>query len=262
MKNKIQLKVNNDWWKNAFGDLYLITDARSVNNQALTKKEVDFIIKALGLKKKDLLLDLCCGHGRHSLELAKRGYRVKGLDYSKVLIEKGKTAAKKQKLTIEFRQGDARNLPYKDEFFDGVIMMGNSFGYTVEPADDRKILQEVYRVLKPAGKFLLDITNGEYVLKHLSPVAWHKATDDLYVLRKKEYSQEFKGIVAKEIVLSTQKGLLNELDYFERIYSQTEISRLLEENGLRVLAIHYNLTSKKENLGFMTSRLMVVSQKI
>jgi len=262
MKNKIQLKINNDWWKNAFGSLYLITDARSINNQALTKKEVDFIIRVLKVKKKHLILDLCCGHGRHSLELAKRGYKVKGLDYSKFLLERAKTAAKKQKLTIEFRQGDARNLPYENESFDQIIMMGNSFGYNLNPEDDKKILQEAYRVLKFKGKFLLDIPNGEYVLNHLNPITWHKATDDLYVLRKKEYSQELKGIVAKEIVLSAEKGLVNELNYFERIYSRADISQLLRENRFKVLEIHHNLISKKENLGFMTNRLMIVSQKV
>jgi len=262
MKNKNHLKINNDWWKHAFGNLYLITDARSVNDQVLTKKEVDFIIRVLKVKKKHLILDLCCGHGRHSLELAKRGYRVKGLDYSQFLLEKAKTAAKKQKLTIEFRQGDARNLPYKNKSFERIIMMGNSFGYSLNSEDDKKILQEVYRVLKDKGKFLLDITSGEYVLNHLNPVTWHKATNDLYVLREKEHSQELKGIVAKEIVLSAKKGLVNELNYFERLYTQAEISQLLEENRFKVLEIHHNLTSKKENLGFMTSRLMIVSQKV
>ena len=90
--------VKPDWWKNIFNSIYLKTDADVVNDNDITKNEIDLFIKILSLSKQDRILDLCCGHGRHSIELAGRGYmNVEGLDRSHYLIQK----ARKTKLSIQ-----------------------------------------------------------------------------------------------------------------------------------------------------------------
>lgn len=254
-------QVNNDWWKDSHDELYLITNARSVNDDVITKSEVTFIVHNLKPNKKQTILDLCCGHGRHSLELARRKYKVTGLDYSEVLLKRARERAKAENLDINFYQGDARNIKLEKNSFDYVINMGNSFAYTLKKDDDSKFLKQVYKVLKSGGKFLLDIANGEYMINHMKPITWHKATKDLYVLRKKEYSKKLRGIVAKEIVLSVANGLVNELDYFERMYTSDQITSLLKKNGFKVLHVHTSLTPKKEDLGFMTNRLMIIAKK-
>jgi D-alanine-D-alanine ligase len=263
-KNRERYKIDPDWWKKAYGDLYLITNARSVCDENLTKHEVDLIIKFLKPKKNDKILDVCCGHGRHSLELTRRGFvNVTGLDYSQTLLEKAKERAKKEKLQVNFDRGDARNLPYKDNSFDIVINMGNSFAYWLDEEDDKRFLQEVFRVLKPKGKFLMDITDGEYMRKILKipSYVWHQATDDLFVLRKKEYSPELKGVVSQEIVLSKEKGLVNDFHYFIRIYTSNEISKLLKNVGFEVTRICKFSPNKKANLGFMSNRMWIISKK-
>ena len=69
------IRVEHDWWKTLFDEVYLVTDAPFVCNPALTKREVDVIENALGLQPAARILDVCGGQGRHALELARRGYQ-------------------------------------------------------------------------------------------------------------------------------------------------------------------------------------------
>ena len=71
----MSIEVNPDWWKTLFDDVYLRTDARSVCDADLTRREVDVFCELVPIRKEDRILDLCGGHGRHSLELCRRGYR-------------------------------------------------------------------------------------------------------------------------------------------------------------------------------------------
>jgi D-alanine-D-alanine ligase len=89
-----------------------------------------------------VILDLACGQGRHTLELARRGFRnVNGLDRSHFLIRKAKNICAAEGLTANFKEGDARKLPYQADTFDLVMILGNSFGYFESTEDDIKILK-------------------------------------------------------------------------------------------------------------------------
>jgi D-alanine-D-alanine ligase len=102
-----------DWGKRIFNSVYLKTAGDIVDDQNITKQEVDYFTTILHLSPGDRILDLCCGQGRHSLELARRGFtRVKGLDRSHYLIQKAKAQARREGLNVQFKEGDARKLPY------------------------------------------------------------------------------------------------------------------------------------------------------
>ena len=154
------VKVDSDWWKTLFDETYLITDARSVCDEKLTCREVDFVEYILGPKKTWPILDLCGGQGRHSLELSRRGLQdVTVLDYSEALINLGRESARKEGLDIQFVQGDARDTGLPGQRFRIVILMASSFGYFVDEGEDRKILEEIFRLLMPKGLLLLDLPN-------------------------------------------------------------------------------------------------------
>ena len=87
--------IQPDWWRNIFNSLYLKTDADVVDDLAITRKEMDLFSGILNLTADDTILDLCCGQGRHVLELTRRGFKVEGLDRSRYLIQKAKSSAKK-----------------------------------------------------------------------------------------------------------------------------------------------------------------------
>lgn len=78
-----------------------------------------------------------------------------GLDRSHYLIQKAKTQAKKEGLSLRFREGDARRLHYPPDTFDTVMLLGNSFGYFETVQDDLRVLKEIFRVMKRRTNFLL-----------------------------------------------------------------------------------------------------------
>ncbi len=97
--------VPSDWWRYIFNSTYLKTDADVVEDPNITKNEVDLFLKILKLTPEGKILDLCCGQGRHSLELARRGFQnIEGLDRSHYLIQKAKAQARIEGLSIRFRE--------------------------------------------------------------------------------------------------------------------------------------------------------------
>ena len=96
----MSIVVDSDWWKTMFDEIYLLTDARSVCDKELTRREVDVICEFLPIHPEHMILDLCGGHGRHSFELYERGFtECTLLDYSQFLIDSAKAHLKKSKTT-------------------------------------------------------------------------------------------------------------------------------------------------------------------
>ena len=153
-------KINPDWWKTLFDEVYIITDARTVCDEELTCREVDFLEPALKLEKSSPILDLCGGHGRHSLELSRRGFKdVTVLDYSNFLIDLGRERAQREGLKTKFIQRDARDTGLPDQRYQFIIIMANSFGYFIDEKEDKKIIHEAFRLLMSGGSLLLDLPN-------------------------------------------------------------------------------------------------------
>ena len=132
-------EVTPDWWQTIFDEVYLLTDARSVQDPEVTRREVDQLVAHLGLKTQEAILDLCGGHGRHALELARRGFApITVLDYAAPLLAHGRDQSRRENLKIAFVQGDARRLPLADGIFHTILILANSFGYGETPEEDRK----------------------------------------------------------------------------------------------------------------------------
>ena len=212
--------VSRDWWKKIFDAYYLKTDGDVVNDERITFSEVTMFEERLGLSKHDTILDLCCGQGRHSLELARRGYKhVFGLDQSHYLVQRAKTSAKKEGLHPSFQKGDARKIPFPVDHFDAVMIPGNSFGYFETLNDDLKVLKEVSRVLKPSSKLLLDITDGEHLKKCYQPRSWEWIDKQFFVVRERSLSADGR-LLSREIITDVTRGVLDDRFYAERLYSK------------------------------------------
>lgn len=254
--------VDINWWKEFFDEIYLVTDARSVCNQELTRQEVDFLEEFLKLKKPERILDLCGGHGRHCLELAKRGYKdLTVLDYSKFLVELGKKITSEQNLGIIFYQGDARFTKLKDKDYDAVIVMGNSFGYSPVEEDNLRILYEINRLLKNGGRVLLDFTDADFLMENFHPLSVHQANEDIVVCRMRELDGNL--VRAREMVLSKKKGLLKDGTYCEKLYTQDNISCILTKTGFTDITVRRNFSThnKDGDYGLMNSRMIVTAFK-
>jgi len=248
------------WWQTLFDDMYLITDARSVCNEELTRREVDFLEDHLQIGNSDRILDLCGGHGRHSLELARRGYgSLTVLDYSAYLVRLGRAKAAEQGLPVRFVQADARKSGLTGEQFDFVLVMANSFGYFPEDEDNLEILCEAHRLCRPEGRLLLDLLDPAYVVDHFRPSSVHQATEDITVHRERELSE--KLIRVREKVVSKERGLLREGTYCERLFKQGELENLLRQAGFDSVGFLNDFASHTNpgDYGFMTQRVVVTA---
>ncbi|AEA33888.1 methyltransferase domain-containing protein [Hippea maritima] len=255
--------VKPDWWKDLFNPLYLISDGDVVEDSEITKSEVDLVVKALGIKPEDKVLDLCCGQGRHSIELASRGFlNVEGLDRSRYLIQKARKESEKRALGIKFREGDARKLPYKTDTFDAVLILGNSFGYFESEDEDLKVLKEVLRVLKPWGKVLLDVVGGEYLKSNLQNRSWEWVDNRFFVCRERSLSTDGKRIITREIIAHKEKGIMADQFYSVRLYSKEKLQELLKKSGFDDVEFHSTLSvssKRNQDLGMMGHRIIVTA---
>jgi D-alanine-D-alanine ligase len=251
-----------EWWRTLFDDVYLETDARSVLSGELTRREVDGLIEALQVGVRAAILDLCGGHGRHALELARRGYAgVLVLDFSLPLLSLGLEQASDLGLPVSFVRGDARTLPLAGERFDVVLCLANSFGYGATRQEDLEILRESCRVLRPGGRLFLEISDPEFVRRHLPPQSWHETPQGLVVCRQRWVTREH--LVCRELVLSRARGLVRDHAYRLRLYGLEELSACLTAAGFTCVRVASppELDAGPPERGSLSRRLVLTAWK-
>jgi D-alanine-D-alanine ligase len=256
------IKVNPDWWKSLFDEIYLLTDARSVCNEEVTQREVEAVCSLLPLSREHTILDLCGGQGRHSLELARRGYsHCRVLDYSQVLIDVGRAKAQAEGLEVQFVQANAVATGLAKEHYDSVLILGNSLGYLPDTSDDLRIMQEVLRLLKPGGQLLVDVTDGTTVRERFNANAWHEIDEQVVVCRQRALTGE--TVHAREMVLCKDKGLVRDQTYAIRLFTSDDLKTLVLQAGFINCRIRtgYSSQDKEGDYGFMNHRLLLAAQK-
>ncbi len=136
-------------------------------HRAETKREVSSLLRMLRLRSGARIFDVPCGFGRHSVELARRGFQVIGMDISPGLLALARETAAAKGVTVEFCLGDMRRLEYRQRF-DLVLNLFTSFGYFGD-ADDLEVLRKFRRALRPRGRLVLHLRNREWVLGNFQP---------------------------------------------------------------------------------------------
>ena len=255
-----------DWWQRIFNSMYLKTDADVVDDGEITHFEVDMFSDILNLNEDASVLDLACGQGRHVLELARRGFKnLYGMDRSHYLIRKAKQTCATEKLSINFREGDARKLPYTNDTFDVVMILGNSFGYFESIEDDEKILKEIFRVLKPYGHFLIDVADGNYLKKHFNPRSWEWIDKNHFVCRERSLAKDGERLISREVINNINKGVLVDQFYAERLYTKEKLQEILNKAGFSKIRFHDNYktgSKRNQDLGLMERRIITTSEVI
>ena len=233
--------ISRPWYERAFAADYLERYAH--RSDELARIELPFLLDALKLPARPLLLDLCCGAGRHSRALAarlKRG-RVVALDLSPDLLHHA-LRQKRAKLSapIAYLRGDKRQIPLATGAFDGVVNLFTSFGYFTSDREHLRVLREIARVLTPGGRFVMDFMNSTHTREHL--VARNERIyKGVMVIEQRRYDARSRRII--KTVSSGDETLTESI----RAYTPAELSRLLHQAGLNVLSRHGNLCGDSFN---------------
>ena len=250
-----------EWWRKLFNALYVKTDGDVVENNENTRRDVDFILASAPVQPHSQILDLCCGQGRHCIELARRGFKnVTGVDRSRYLIRLAKKRAQAEGLQVVFKEGDARNPRLPESSFDCVAIMGNSFGYFSNKQDDEKVLATVGKLLRPSGQITLDITDGAYMADNFDRRSWEWIDEHHFVCRERSLSADRDRLISREVIVHDEMGVIADQFYAERLYTKEGIAKLLDKCGFRNVRHHGSaeaLSDRDQDLGMMARRLLL-----
>jgi SAM-dependent methyltransferase len=244
------------WYREWFGEEYL--GLYSHRDEQEADVHVDFVERQLAEPRPRAVLDLACGAGRHTAALRRRGYRTLGVDLSLTMLAHARGLPR--------AAGDMRCLPFRAGSFDWVLNFFTSFGYFEKERENFLVLEEIVRVLAPRGRFLIDIMNTAYTLRHLQP---HEvqyldcrppAGDDCQAVEIERWYDAATKRINKRIRVRAQGGGVPRA-FLEsvRAYQPDEVTIGLHWAGLEVTGLYGNFQG--EAYGSDSERLILVGRK-
>ena len=225
------IDVDPRWYEGFFEGEYLDLLAPEISSER-TLGEVDFLAAKLALEPGARVLDLACGHGRHTLELARRGFRVTGVDLSPRSLELARGSAAAEGLEIDFVRGDMRELHFDGEF-DAAINVFTAIGYFDSDDEDRAVFERVASALRPGGAFLVDTINALGLAGRYQERLWEEVGDGVVMLSEHDWDLR-AGRNRAVWTFVRPDGTRTELRHVVRIYAPWEVVRLLGDAGLEV----------------------------
>ena len=224
---------------------------------ALTLMEVDFLEKALAPPPGASLLDIPCGSGRHSVELARRGYRMTGIDLSADFLRDARARAAEANVQVDLRHGDMRDPSLASYAFDGAFCFGNSFPYLDRPSV-AALLSALNRAIRPGGRLVIDTgCAAESILPALLPQRWHRF-DDIIVMSKATY---VAGASRLDIDYTfIQGGKMETRPSSSYVFTAAELTRMLADAGFEVVSLAGGFAGERYELG--SPRLVLTAQRV
>jgi len=229
-----------------------------------TAGECDFIEQEIGRDTSRRIIDIGCGTGRHSIELASRGYHLTGVDLSESQLARAREKAEAAGVTIDFQQQDARNLPFQAEFDLAIMLCEGGFPLMETDEMNFEILKNATQALKADGKLIFTTLNGLFPLYHSveqfcaeaggnGNATYRSNTFDLMTFRDHNLT-----------VIEDDSGNQMELKCNERYYVPSEITWLLKTLGYKtidILGAKLGAYSRNDKLTTEDFEMLVVASK-
>jgi SAM-dependent methyltransferase len=177
---------------------------------------------------KGVILDLCCGPGRYSVLLAKKGFSVTGVDLSPYLLEKAAEHAAAAGAAVEWVRSDMRDF-VRENTFDLVLSLFTSIGYFEEKEDDLRVMGNMFRSLKPGGTCLVDINGKERVARQLQPLLGEIMEDGSLIVQRPVVYEDWTRLRNEWIIIKGEKARTFSFSLF--VYSGQELREMLSRSG-------------------------------
>jgi 2-polyprenyl-3-methyl-5-hydroxy-6-metoxy-1,4-benzoquinol methylase len=229
-----------------------------------TLGECDFIEKELNFDRSLRILDIGCGTGRHSIELAKRGYNITGIDLSESQLKRAKEKAASENLKIQFLRHDARDLHFFSEFDVAIMICEGGFPLMETDEMNYDILKSINRSLKPESKFIFTTLNGLFPLFHSVEKIHNSTSDEDNVTFR---SNTFDLMTFRDFNITEIKDDLGNkkiLECNERYYVPSEITWLLRSLGFKKIDIYgakLGAFSRNDKLTTEDFEMLVIAEK-
>lgn len=202
------------------------------------------------------LLDLGCGPGRHSVALARLGFRVTGVDRTTRYLNSARDRASTAAVDIEFVQASILEFRRSDAF-DGAVSLLSSFGYFADRDDDLRVLQNIYASLKPGAAAAVDLMGKEIIGRIFQPTDWQELPNGRCWLQKREVLPGWEKMRIHWIFMGA--GDRKEFTFEHRIYSGIELAEMMRRAGFSQAAIYGGLDGRPYDRA--ATRLVVVGTK-
>jgi SAM-dependent methyltransferase len=219
-------------------------------------EEVTNLISLLDIAPGAKILDLCCGPGRHSLEFARRGYSVVGVDRTKSYLEKARKQAQAEGLKVEFIQKDMRHFR-RAKSFDAVFNLFTSFGFFEDEKDDQRVAKNVAGSLRSGGSFVIDIIGKEIVARIFRERDWQEINGAI-MLEERKVTKNWSWMENRWVLI--KDGKVKEFRFSLRPYSASELIVLLKESGFDSVQVFGNLAG--DPYDHKAKRLIAVARKV
>lgn len=256
------MTIPSNWYENFFHGVSLDLWRKAISPEH-TKREADFLVKALECDDGSHLLDVPCGNGRLSLELAGRGYRVTGVDIAEEFIAEAQskgnppaTAGGTDSIAqVDFLLGNMSNIE-GEAIYDGAYCFGNSFGF-LEYAGMESFLGGVARALKPGARFIIETgMAAESIIPKFEAEASHQIQDIVLTIKEQYLAEE--SCIDTEYIFE-RNGEVESRKAKHWIYTVAEIRRMLERAGFEVLNMYGSLKLEPYVLG--SDELLVIARR-
>ena len=255
-----KMNIPNNWFETFFHGVTLDLWRKAIP-PSQTQAEAQFLVDQLNCEPGAHVLDVPCGNGRLSFELAQRGFRVTGVDISGEFIDEARARATDQPAAtsggadrVDFILADMRNLD-REAVYDGAYCFGNSFAF-LGHAETENFLQALARSLKPGARFIVHTgMAAESVIPDFEEQSCHEL-GDLSITIKERYNTAESCIDSEYIFHhdgQTESRLAREW-----IYTVGEMGRMLERAGFSVLDLYGSLKCEPYKLG--SRELFIVSE--
>jgi SAM-dependent methyltransferase len=219
------------------------------------EQQCDKIIELTGVGQ-GRVLDLCCGPGRFSLPLAERGFEVTGVDKSAFLLDKADELALSRGLDVEWIQRDMRDY-IRPDHFDLIINMWTSFGYFGDRQEDRRVLDNLHKNLKPGGRLIIDTISKEILARIHEPTMTTQLPDGSLIIHRTEVIDSWTRVRSQWMVIRDDH--VDRFTISHTIYSGLELRDLLEQAGFIEVTQYGGLDGKE--YGLEAERLVAVARK-
>lgn len=246
--------IKDNWYEDFFQGLNCELWEKAVSPE-WTKQEVDFLVSELNVEQGQHLLDIPCGFGRHSIELAKRGFNVTGVDISQTFINGLSEKIKTDKLSINAILGDILTLQLNQKY-SGAVCMGNSFGY-FNFEKMKLFVEKVSSCLAPGSKFIINSGMiAESILPNFSK-SKSFTVDNITMDITNVYSVNESFMISN--ILYTKENKTEEHFFKHYVFTLGEIQRLLNMSGLNIIHTYSSPTKMEFKLG--DQQIYIVAEK-
>lgn len=222
----------------------------------LAATDVEQVLTLLKPSAGATLLDLGCGVGRHSLEFARRGFRVTGVDRCDSYLAEARKRAAADGLKVEWVHNDMRRFR-RSGAFDAAVCLLTSFGYFENAADDQATIENVYASLKPGGTLLIDLMGREVLAKIFRPRDWHEEPDGTILLEERAVTDDWHWLNVRWILLKGERRI--ERRFRLHLFTAADLATLLRGAGFEQVRCYGALTGSPYDQD--AQRLVVVGHK-